>query len=53
VVERYFDLPLNYNDEQGTKIRIFAHHMIPLEKAKTPEEEMNLPFRESSSITID
>ncbi|KAG2015299.1 proline iminopeptidase [Coprinopsis cinerea AmutBmut pab1-1] len=44
IVERFFDLPLDYSNPDGTKIRVFARQSIPLDKAKTPEEEDKLPF---------
>ncbi|KNZ80616.1 Proline iminopeptidase, partial [Termitomyces sp. J132] len=44
IIERFFDLPLNYDDPNGKKIRIFARNMVPLDKAKTPEEEAKLPY---------
>ncbi|KAJ7032784.1 alpha/beta-hydrolase [Mycena alexandri] len=45
VVERFFDLPLDYANPTGEKIRVFARHLIPKNKAKTVEEEEKLPFR--------
>ncbi|CAK5277288.1 unnamed protein product [Mycena citricolor] len=44
VVERFFDLPLDYSHPEGETIRVFARHLIPQSKAKTPEEEDKLPF---------
>ncbi|KAF8161478.1 alpha/beta-hydrolase [Crassisporium funariophilum] len=44
VVERFFNLPLDYSKPDGEKIRVFARHIIPKSKAKTPEEEAKLPF---------
>ncbi|KAG6873844.1 hypothetical protein C0995_010456 [Termitomyces sp. Mi166 len=44
IIERFFDLPLDYSDPGGKKIRVFARNMLPLDKAKTPEEEAKLPF---------
>ncbi|KAF8079011.1 alpha/beta-hydrolase [Lyophyllum atratum] len=46
VIERFFDLPLNYDDAAGQKIRVFARNLVPLDKAKTPEDEANLPYCE-------
>jgi len=44
IVEHFFDLPLDYNCPEGRKIKIFARECIPLEKAKSLEEETKLPF---------
>ncbi|KAH6910279.1 alpha/beta-hydrolase [Coprinopsis sp. MPI-PUGE-AT-0042] len=44
IVEHFFDLPLDYADPDGQKIRVFARQSIPTEKAETPEEEAKLPF---------
>ncbi|KAF8918203.1 alpha/beta-hydrolase [Mucidula mucida] len=44
VVERFFDLPLDYSKPEGETIRVFARSMIPKDKAKTPEEEDKLPI---------
>jgi hypothetical protein len=46
VIERFFTVPLDYAKPEGDKIRIFARHIIPKDKAKTPEAEAKLPFRE-------
>jgi len=46
VTERFFNVPLDYANPEGDKIRIFARHIVPKDKAKTPEEEAKLPFRE-------
>lgn len=46
VIERFFDLPLDYANPQGEKIRVFARNLIPKSKAKTEEEEAKLPYRE-------
>lgn len=45
VVERFFELPLDYNNP-SEKIRVFARNVIPKNKAKTEEEEKNLPYCE-------
>ncbi|KZT18642.1 alpha/beta-hydrolase [Neolentinus lepideus HHB14362 ss-1] len=45
VVERFFELPLDYAQPDGKKIQVFARNMIPKAKAKTPEEEAKLPYR--------
>ena len=45
VIERFFNVPLDHAKPEGEKIRIFARHVIPKDKAKTPEEEAKLPFR--------
>jgi len=44
VVERYFDLPLDYTNPSGEKIRVFARNLIPKNKAKTEKEEKALPY---------
>ncbi|KAJ7901895.1 alpha/beta-hydrolase [Mycena olivaceomarginata] len=44
VIERFFDLPLDYANPQGEKIRVFARNLIPKSKAKTEEEEAKLPY---------
>ncbi|KAJ7099498.1 alpha/beta-hydrolase [Mycena belliarum] len=44
VVERFFDLPLDYANPSGEKIRLFARNLIPKNKAKTAEEEATLPY---------
>ncbi|KAF9047696.1 alpha/beta-hydrolase [Panaeolus papilionaceus] len=43
VVERFFNLPLDYSRPDGEKIRVFARHAIPMSKAKTQEDEAKLP----------
>ncbi|TFK51612.1 alpha/beta-hydrolase [Heliocybe sulcata] len=44
VVERFFQLPLDYAKPDGKKIQVFARHMIPKWKAKTSKEEDELPY---------
>ncbi|KAJ6589968.1 alpha/beta-hydrolase [Mycena vulgaris] len=44
VIERFFDLPLDYANPSGEKIRVFARNLIPKSKAKTVEEEQKLPY---------
>ncbi len=44
VIERFFQVPLDYSNPTGEKIVVFARHMIPLSKAKTKEDEAKLPF---------
>ncbi|KAJ7756044.1 alpha/beta-hydrolase [Mycena maculata] len=44
VLERFFNLPLDYADPNGKKIRIFARNLIPTHKAKTQEEQDKLPY---------
>ncbi|KAJ6499243.1 alpha/beta-hydrolase [Mycena sanguinolenta] len=44
VIERFFNLPLDYANPTGEKIRVFARHLIPKNKAKTEEEEAKLPY---------
>ncbi|KAF7376199.1 Alpha beta-hydrolase [Mycena sanguinolenta] len=46
VIERFFNLPLDYANPTGEKIRVFARHLIPVKKAKTEEEEAKLPYSE-------
>ncbi|KAF8178757.1 alpha/beta-hydrolase [Pholiota molesta] len=45
VVERFFVLPLNYNEPEGATIQVFVRHLIPTDKAKTVEEQSKLPYR--------
>lgn len=44
VVERFFELPLDYSDANGVKIQVFARKLIPKNKAKTEEDEEELPY---------
>lgn len=44
VVDRFFNLPLDYTHPNGEKIRVFARTLIPINKAKTKEEEDRLPY---------
>ncbi|KAF5384481.1 hypothetical protein D9757_006453 [Collybiopsis confluens] len=44
VIERFFELPLDYNDPNGETIRVFARNLIPKNKAKTEKEENDLPY---------
>ncbi|KAL5484904.1 hypothetical protein ACEPAI_7546 [Sanghuangporus weigelae] len=44
VIERFFDVPLDYSKPDGDKIRVFARNMIPLKKLKSAEEECDLPY---------
>ncbi|KAF6746774.1 alpha/beta-hydrolase [Ephemerocybe angulata] len=44
VIERYFDLPLDYSKPEGTKIKIFARQVIPTDKAKTLNKQSDLPI---------
>lgn len=46
VTERFFTVPLDYGNTDGAKIRVFARHVVPKAKAKTPEDEAKLPFGE-------
>jgi hypothetical protein len=43
-VERFFEVPLDYSNPSGEKIVVFARQTIPLNKAKTKEEEEKLQF---------
>ncbi|KAF8892289.1 alpha/beta-hydrolase [Infundibulicybe gibba] len=45
VTERFFTLPLDYANPNGRKITVFARHLVPQDKAKTPEAEEKLPYR--------
>jgi hypothetical protein len=51
VIERFFDLPLDYAEPSGKKIRVFARNLIPQDKAKTPEKEVKLPYCEFCSYS--
>jgi len=53
VIERFFDLPLDYSKPDGETIRVFARHMIPKDKAKTKEAEDKLPFCKSPCPSAD
>ncbi|KAF8911649.1 alpha/beta-hydrolase [Gymnopilus junonius] len=44
VIERFFSVPLDYSNPEGQKIRVFARHVIPRDKAEKPEDEAKLPF---------
>ncbi|KAF7297951.1 Alpha beta-hydrolase [Mycena chlorophos] len=44
VIERFFDLPLDYSNPTGEKIRVFARNLIPRSKAKTLADEEKLPY---------
>ncbi|KAJ7245289.1 alpha/beta-hydrolase [Mycena rebaudengoi] len=44
VVERFFNLPLDYSNPSGQKLRVFARHLIPTSKVKTLEEQEKLPY---------
>jgi hypothetical protein len=50
VVERFFNVPLDHAQPDGPTIRVFARNLIPKDKAKTPEEEAKLPYRECRTI---
>ncbi|KAE9393748.1 hypothetical protein BT96DRAFT_828773, partial [Gymnopus androsaceus JB14] len=52
VVECFFDLPLDYSDPSGEKIRVFTRNLIPKNKAKTKKEEKDLPYRELSYFLL-
>ncbi|KAF8186304.1 alpha/beta-hydrolase [Pholiota molesta] len=45
VIERFFVLPLDYNEPQGATIQVFVRHLVPMDKAKTVEEQSKLPYR--------
>lgn len=44
VVERFFTVPLDYDEPSGDKIRVFARSLIPLSKANQDEKEKDLPY---------
>ncbi|KAF8508294.1 alpha/beta-hydrolase [Gautieria morchelliformis] len=44
VIERFFDLPLDYSKPEGEKIRVFARNLIPADKVKDNEDEAELPY---------
>ncbi|KAF8166850.1 alpha/beta-hydrolase [Pholiota molesta] len=44
VVERFFNLPLDYKEPLGPTIRVFVRNLIPLDKAKTEVEQSKLPY---------
>ncbi|KAJ7622510.1 alpha/beta-hydrolase [Roridomyces roridus] len=44
VIERFFSLPLNYADPEGKKITVFVRNLVPVQKAKTQEEQDKLPY---------
>ncbi|EPQ56337.1 alpha/beta-hydrolase [Gloeophyllum trabeum ATCC 11539] len=44
IVERFFELPLDYAQPDGKKIQVFARNYIPKSKAKTAEDEAKLPY---------
>jgi len=44
VVERFFDVPLDYARPEAQKIRVFARNLIPKDKANTLEDEARLPY---------
>ncbi|KAF9444053.1 alpha/beta-hydrolase [Macrolepiota fuliginosa MF-IS2] len=44
VIDRFFEVPLDYSRPTGEKIVVFGRHIIPTTKAKTKEEEEKLPF---------
>ncbi|KAH8813568.1 alpha/beta-hydrolase, partial [Flagelloscypha sp. PMI_526] len=44
VIERFFILPLDYSNPSGESIRVFARNLVPLDKAKTKEDEEKLPY---------
>lgn len=44
VIERFFRVPLDYSDPSGEKITVFARQTIPTSKARTSEEQEELPI---------
>jgi hypothetical protein len=51
VVERFFQVPLDYSNPSGEKIVIFARQSIPISKAKTKADEEKLPFGAKSTTS--
>jgi len=52
VIERFFRVPLDYSDPSGEKITVFARQTIPINKAKTSEEQEKLPISACIVFTI-
>ncbi|KAJ7605959.1 alpha/beta-hydrolase [Mycena polygramma] len=52
VVERFFDLPLDYSKPDGQKIRLFARNLVPTAKAKTVEDQEKLPYWHGIPISM-
>ena len=52
IVERFFHLPLDYNNPDGEKIQVFAREAFLKEKATTPEDEAKLPVRECTFLSL-
>jgi len=52
VIERFFRVPLDYSDPSGEKITVFARQTIPINKAKTSEEQEKLPISACILFTI-
>ena len=50
VIERFFDVPLDYSKPDGETIRVFARNMIPLKKLKSTEKEHDLPYSDSERL---
>ncbi|KAL1746303.1 Alpha/Beta hydrolase protein [Schizophyllum fasciatum] len=44
VIERYFNVPLNYANPEGPKIRVFARNMLTIDSGKTLENQAALPY---------
>jgi hypothetical protein len=47
VIERFFEVPLDYSKPDGQKIRVHARNTVPLKLAGTPEKEAALPYCET------
>ncbi|KAF7315974.1 Proline iminopeptidase [Mycena indigotica] len=43
VIERFFELPLDYANPDGPKLRIFARNLVPTKKSQN-DEQTQLPF---------
>lgn len=46
VVDRFFTVPLDYSNPDGTKIRVFARNLVPIgkESGEAKEKKNDLPF---------
>jgi len=52
VIERFFRVPLDYSDLSGEKITVFTRQTIPINRAKTIEEQEKLPISACTLFTI-
>ncbi|KIJ20795.1 prolyl aminopeptidase [Paxillus involutus ATCC 200175] len=44
VIDRFFEVPLNYSKPEGEHIRIFVRNLVPLDEVKGGKNEGNLPY---------